>query len=333
MPTPVRRKTIVLVCVALLGLAFAQIALADDPAGLTPRGPDSPQASGIEDIYWLLLAVAGAIFVLVEGALVFCLFRFRSRGRPRTAEGPQIHGATRLELIWTAIPVVILAVIIAFVLYELPGIKDVQTAKAGAQRIEIEVQGRQFYWNFVYPNGVIQVQALKIPTQRPIELRINSKDVDHSWWIPSLNGKFDAIPGKTNHMEFIAERAGRYRGQCGEFCGYEHARMVGTVVAVPRAEFDAWLSQQARAQEAGTSNLGEMTFKGVCATCHGLNGQGGIGPALQGNPAVGQSNAIRAVVENGRGKMPAVGRGWDKRQMDALIAYLKRFSGGSGGGG
>ncbi len=333
MPTPVRRKTIVLVCVALFGLVLAHVALADDPAGITPRGPDSPQAAGIEDIYWLLLAIAGGIFVLVEGALVFCLVRFRNRGRSRTAEGPQIHGATRLELIWTAIPVVILAVIITFVLYKLPGIRDVQSAKAGAQQVEIEVEGRQFYWNFVYPNGVIQVQTLRIPAQRQIRLSINSEDVDHSWWIPSVDGKFDAIPGKTNHMEFIAERPGTYRGQCGEFCGYEHAKMVGTVEAVPPREFDAWLSQQARAQRAGTSNLGEMTFKGVCATCHGLNGEGGLGPSLQGNPAVAQSNAIRILLREGRGKMPAVGRGWDERQMDALIAYLKRFSEGSGGSG
>jgi cytochrome c oxidase subunit II len=329
----VRRKTFVLVSAALLGLVLAQAALADDPAGLTPRGPDSPQASRIEDIYWLLLAVAGVVFVLVEGALIVCIVRFRNRGRPRTAEGPQIHGATRLELIWTAIPVVILAGIIGFVLYKLPGINDVQTAKAGGQQVEIRVEGHQFYWNFIYPNGVIQVQTLRIPAQRPVRLEIASQDVDHSWWIPSLNGKFDAIPGKTNHMEFVAQRVGRYRGQCGEFCGYEHAQMLATVQALPSAGFDGWLAQQARAQEAGTSNLGEMTFKGVCATCHGLNGEGGFGPSLQDNPALGQSTAIRTLLLNGRGKMPAVGRGWSKRQMDALIAYLKRFSGGSSSGG
>jgi cytochrome c oxidase subunit II len=317
--------------VALLGLVLAQTALADGP-GLSPRGPSSPQASRIEDIYWLLLGVTGAIFVLVEAALLLFVFRFRSRGRPRALEGPQLHGATRLELIWTAIPVVILAVIVAFVLYKLPGINHVETASAKGKPLEVQVDGHQFYWNFTYPNGVIQVQTLRIPAQRPITLQIGSKDVDHSWWIPSLDGKFDAIPGKTNHQRFVARRPGTYVGQCGEFCGYEHPHMIGTVKAVPPDQFDSWLKQQAMAQASGTSDLGKMTFEGVCATCHGFKAEGGFGPSLQGNPALGQPPAIETLVRNGRGKMPGVGRGWNDRQMRALIRYLRRFSGGGTSG-
>jgi cytochrome c oxidase subunit 2 len=333
MPTPVRRKTIVLVCVALLGLVLAQIAFAaDEPAGLTPRGPDSPQAARIEDIYWLLVAVTGVIFVLVEGALILFVIRFRNRGRPRTVEGPQIHGATRLELIWTAIPTLILAVIVSFVLYKLPGINRVSSAEAKTNELNVRVEGHQFYWNYIYPNGVIQVQTLRLPAQRAIKLDIHSQDVDHSWWIPSLDGKFDAIPGKTNHQSFVATRAGTYLGQCGEFCGYEHPKMVGTVKALPPAEFERWYAGEAKAQKSGTSDLGKMTFEGVCATCHGLQGQGGFGPTLQDNPVVGQAQAIRTLLLNGRGKMPAVGRGWSERQMNALIAYLKKLPGGSGGG-
>src|SRR5947207_8953197 len=115
MPSRVRRRAGALVVVALLGLVLAHVALAGDPAGLSPRGPDSPQATRIEDIYWLLIAISGGIFVLVEGALILFVIRFRNRGRSRTLERPQIHGATRLELNWTAIPVVILAAIVAFV--------------------------------------------------------------------------------------------------------------------------------------------------------------------------------------------------------------------------
>ena len=322
---------IVLGCAALVGLVLTHVALAD-PAGITPRGPDSPQSARIEDIYWLLLAVAGGIFILVEGALILFVFRFRNRGRPRALEGPQLHGATRLELIWTAIPVVILAAIVTFVLVKLPGINDVPSARAGNSAPTIRVEGHQFYWNFVYANGVVQVQTLKVPTQRPVRLEIESQDVDHSWWIPALQGKFDAIPGKTNTMTFKADRVGTYRGQCGEFCGYEHPQMVATVEAVRPPEFDSWLSAQASAQQNGTSNLGEMTFRGVCATCHGFRGEGGFGPTLQGNPALDQPTAIRTLLLNGRGKMPAVGRGWSKTQMNALIAYLKRLPGGSSGG-
>ena len=211
MPSRVRRRARALVFVALLGLVLAHVALAGDPAGLSPRGPDSPQAAKIEDIYWVLLGVTGAIFVLVEGALLIFVIRFSNRGRSRALEGPQIHGATRLELIWTAIPVVILAAIAAFVLVKLPGINGADSASAAGQELIVKVEGRQFYWNFVYPNGVIQVERMRVPAQRDIKLLINSEDVDHSWWIPALQGKFDAIPGKTNHL--CSERTERGRSR------------------------------------------------------------------------------------------------------------------------
>jgi cytochrome c oxidase subunit 2 len=328
----VRRRAGVLIFVALLGLVLAHVALAGDPAGLSPRGPDSPQAAKIEDIYWLLLAITGAVFVLVEGALILFVIRFRNRGRSRTLEGPQLHGATRLELIWTAIPVVILAAIVAFVLVKLPGINGTSSARAAGQELTVRVEGRQFYWNFVYPNGVIQVEQMRIPAQRDIKLVINSEDVDHSWWIPALQGKFDAIPGKTNHLTFKADRTGTFEGQCGEFCGYDHAHMVAAVQAVPSSDFQSWYEREARAQANGTSDLGKMTFDGVCATCHGFQAQGGFGPDLRGNPVLAQPAALETLLRDGGIRMPAVGRGWTNRQMNALLGYVKRFAGSSSGG-
>ncbi len=327
-----RRRAGVLVFVALLGLVLAHVALAGDPAGLSPRGPDSPQAAKIEDIYWLLLGITGAIFVLVEGALLIFVIRFRNRGRSRALEGPQIHGATRLELIWTAIPVVILAAIVAFVLVKLPGINSTGSARAAGQELTVKVEGRQFYWNFIYPNGVIQVERMRVPAQRDIKLVINSEDVDHSWWIPALQGKFDAIPGKTNHLTFKANRTGTFKGQCGEFCGYDHAHMFADVQALPSSDFQSWYDREARAQANGTSDLGKMTFDGVCATCHGFQAQGGFGPDLRGNPVLAQPAALETLLRNGGIKMPAVGRGWTNRQMNALLAYVKRFAGSSSGG-
>jgi cytochrome c oxidase subunit 2 len=322
-----RRRAGALVVVALLGLVLAHAAFAGDPAGLSPRGPDSPQAGRIEDIYWLLIAITGAIFILVEGALVLFVIRFRNRGRSRTLEGPQIHGATRLELIWTAIPVVILAAIVAFVLVKLPGINSADSARAAGPPLIVKVEGRQFYWNFIYPNGVIQVERMRVPARRDVKLVISSEDVDHSWWIPALQGKFDAIPGKTNHLWFSAGRTGTFQGQCGEFCGYEHPHMVATVEALPNSDFQSWYDKEAQAQGSGTSDLGKMTFQGVCATCHGFQGQGGYGPDLRGNPIFGQPDAIKTLLRNGGIKMPAVGRGWNTRQMNALLAYVKRFAG------
>ena len=332
MPSRVRRRALALVFVALLGLVLAHVALAGDPAGLSPRGPDSPQAAKIEDIYWVLIAITGAIFVLVEGALILFIVRFRNRGRSRTSEGPEIHGATRLELIWTAIPVVILAAIAAFVLVKLPGINSADSASAAGPPLIVKVEGRQFYWNFVYPNGVIQVERMRVPVNRDVKLLINSEDVDHSWWIPALQGKFDAIPGKTNHLWFRADRAGTFKGQCGEFCGYEHAHMDAAVQAVPNSEFQTWYDNEAATQANGTSDLGKMTFDGACATCHGFQAQGAFGPDLRGNPILQQPAAMKTLLENGRNKMPAVGRGWSDRQLNALLAYVKRFAGtGSGG--
>ena len=327
-----RRRAGVLVFVALLGLVLAHVALAGDPAGLSPRGPDSPQAAKITDIYWLLLGITGAIFVLVEGALIIFVIRFRNRGRSRMLEGPQIHGATRLELIWTAIPVVILAAIVAFVLVKLPGINSAGSARAAGQELTVKVEGRQYYWNFIYPNGVIQVERMRVPEQHDVKLVISSEDVDHSWWIPALQGKFDAIPGKTNHLTFKADRTGTFRGQCGEFCGYNHAHMLAAVQALPSSNFQSWYDREARAQASGTSDLGKMTFDGVCASCHGFQAQGGFGPDLRGNPVLAQRAALETLLRNGGIKMPAVGRGWNDRQMNALLRYVKRFTGSSSGG-
>ena len=327
-----RRRAGVLVFVALLGLVLAHVALGGDPAGLSPRGPDSPQAAKITDIYWLLLGITGAIFVVVEGTLIIFVIRFRNRGRSRMLEGPQIHGATRLELIWTAIPVVILAAIVAFVLVKLPGINSTGSARAAGQELTVKVEGRQYYWNFIYPNGVIQVERMRIPAQHDIKLVINSEDVDHSWWIPALQGKFDAIPGKTNHLTFKADRTGTFRGQCGEFCGYNHAHMLAAVQALPSGDFQTWYAGEARAQASGTSDLGKMTYDGVCASCHGFQAQGGFGPDLRGNPVLAQRAALETLLRNGGIKMPAVGRGWTDRQMNALLRYVKRFTGSSSGG-
>ncbi|HEX6491129.1 MAG TPA: cytochrome c oxidase subunit II [Gaiellaceae bacterium] len=328
--SPIRRQGLVLALATLASLLLAGAALASN-GGLAPQPPKSPGAGRIDHIYWLLIAISGAIFVLVEGALILFVIRFRSRGRSRLLEGPQIHGATRLELIWTGIPVVILAAIVAFVLVELPGIKNVPAAGAGTKQLTVKVEGRQFYWNFIYPNGVVQVGRMPVPADRVVRLEITSPDVDHSWWIPSLDGQFDAIPGQTNHTWFKVH-AGTYLGQCGEFCGYQHPTMKAAVVAIPGPQFDRWLKSEASAQQNGTSKLGQETYQGVCATCHGFRGEGGVGKTLAGNPITAQAAAIRTLLQNGRGKMPAVGRGWGDRQLNALIVYLRRFApGGSGG--
>lgn len=319
---------------SLAALVYATGALADG-GGFSPVKPASPNADRISTTYWFIFWFAAAIFLLVEIALVVFIVRFRSRGRSRDVEGPQIRGHVRLELLWTAVPVLMLAAIAVFVFYKLPGIKDVPAAGATGSQLSVHVEGRQFYWQFTYPNGVVAIDRLRVPVGRPVRLEVTAPegDVIHSWWVPALGGKVDAIPGHPNHTWFEATRPGTWTGQCAEFCGIQHATMRATVEAVPAGEFDSWLADQARGQTEGSSDLGAQEFSGVCATCHGALGQGGIGPAIATSAVIQDRQSLDTIVHEGRNLMPAVGKDWSKRQVDALFSYLKKRFGGSGSGG
>jgi cytochrome c oxidase subunit II len=311
---------------AVAALAAAAPALAGN-GGFAPVAPESPNAQGIQTTYWVILAFTGFIFVLVEGSLIYFVIRYRRRGRPIEAEGPQVRGHDRLEIAWTVAPVVILAVIGGFVFYKLPGIQDVPSATAaGGERLEVRVEGRQFYWNFRYPNGVIAVDRLRVPVNRVVRLEVTAPthDVIHSWWVPALGGKFDAIPGKVNETWFQVEKPGLYRGQCAELCGVQHAAMLNAVEVLPEREFVRWLAEQTREQSnpRGETALGAATYRGVCAKCHGFEREGLIGPPLTA-ASVENTEAIEQLLSEGRGEMPAVGRGWDDAQVRAVIAYLQ----------
>jgi len=299
--------------------------------GLTPVKAESPNAERIEDLYWFVAFWSAIVLLAVAVPLALFIVRYRSRGRDRTIEGPQIAGSTRLEIAWTLVPVAILVFVTAFTFYKLPGITLEDEAKAGDLRIRVE--GRQFYWQYRYPNGVIAIDKLRAPQGRLVVLTITApeSDVNHSYWVPAVGGKFDAIPGETTETAFKAKRTGTFGGQCAEFCGIQHAKMLASIEVVPAGEFDSWLREQAQAQEARTSDLGEQIFTGACAKCHGMNGEGLIGPAFT-SASVSDADIVAEVVRNGRGKMPAIGEEWDDRQMDALTRYLKeRFSEESNG--
>jgi cytochrome c oxidase subunit 2 len=201
----------------------------------------------------------------------------------------------------------------------------VPSARAEGGRVDVAVKGYRYYWNYEYANGVIAVDRLRAPAEQNVRLEVTSADFDviHSWWIPRLGGKFDAIPGQVNETWFNAEAPGIYRGQCAEFCGIQHAAMTAEVEAMPREEFEAWLDEEAQAQEAGTSSLGAETYAGACAKCHGPEGEGDIGPRLRGNPLLADANAVEKVVRDGRREMPPIGTDWERRQMDALTGYLE----------
>ena len=320
-----------LVALGALSLAAAAAASPDD-AGLQPADPVSPNVERTTDLYYVVLGVAAVVLLAVVVPLVLFVVRFRARGADRRLEGPQIRGNTRLEVAWTAVPVLILVGVAAFTFYKVPGITNL----AGAPDLRVKVEGHQFYWEYEYPNGAIAIDRLRAPLGAVVELEITApeEDVQHSFWIPPLGGKFDAIPGRTTKTEFSANKLGTYRGQCGEFCGIQHAAMRASIEVLPRAEFDRWVSQRAAGQRRGGSDLGAEEWEGVCAKCHGPETVGEVGPPLEGNPILNSPEQVATIVRNGRGAMPPVGIGWSDAQMRALTRYLRRqvFGGGRGGG-
>jgi cytochrome c oxidase subunit II len=324
MPAAVRRIPLTVAPLALVALALAGAATAAGNAGFAPEPGHSPNAKRITDAYWLIFGFTSAIFLIVAGALGFFVYRYRSRGRPRTVEGADVHGHTRLEVIWSVIPVLIVTLIGAFVFYKLPGIKDPPAVAAGQEQT-IRVTGHQFYWQFTYPNGEISIQELHLPVGKVANFDITSEDVIHSFWVPQLGGKQDAIPGRITKTWYQPDKIGVFQGRCAEMCGRYHAKMPIRVVSESEADYRTFLQNAPK-------QLGENEFKAGCQTCHGLNGKGGFGPPLANNPITQQPAAIEEIVRHGRGLMPPVGQGWTDEQMRALTQYLKKTNGGASGG-
>jgi cytochrome c oxidase subunit 2 len=189
----------------------------------------------------------------------------------------------------------------------------------------VRIDAHQFYWQFTYPNGAVSINDLHVPVHRVVQVNIHSQDVDHSWWIPALQGKFDAIPGNPTKTWFKADQVGTYRGQCGEFCGVYHATMRASVVAQSQSEYESYLASLANPLE-----LGGQEWTGACAQCHALDGSGGYGPAIKNNSTLVQPEGLRTLITQGLNQrapvanyMPPVARGWTDAQVNALLAYLK----------
>jgi len=315
----VRRKLPSLALAVLLALATAGVAAAGN-GGFAPVQPASPNATHIRHAYFLIFGFTAAIFILVESLLVIFIVKYRSRGRPREVEGAQVHGHTRLELIWTAIPVVILAIIAGFVFYQLP---KIDSAPAAANPIHIVVEGHQYYWQFDYvdsPDHARSIGTLHVPVGAVVDLTVKSPDVIHSWWIPALGGKIQAIPGRTNRTWFQAQKQGSFSGQCAELCGVFHASMLATVSAGSEQSYRHYLA-------TWHETIGKQIWNGVCATCHGNLGQGGYGPAIASNSLLVQPAALSRIVHQGItgsvGAMPPVGDTWTTAEFNALAAYVK----------
>ncbi len=240
-------------------------------AFFTPESGGSPNANQIDSLYKITLYVALVIFVAVVGALAYALYKFRAR---KGAVPAQIRGNTRLEVSWTVAAAVILIGLAVLTFAKLGSIQDPSNSSpngdqqvgesgelyASADRrlppngksLNITVIGRQYIWQYVYPGSSepdglgapYSYEEMVVPTETTVTLDIVSEDVVHSWWIPELGGKFQAVPGYHNYAWFKISKPGYYRGQCAALCGRGHARMIATVKAVPPAQFEAWLAYQ-----------------------------------------------------------------------------------------
>jgi cytochrome c oxidase subunit 2 len=236
-----------------------------------------PPAEAIGDLSLVVGAIALVIFVGVEGALVYAVWRYRDT-RGLAGEAARFERNRPLEIAWTAAPALVLAVVFVLMLGTMAEIGGA-SADPG---VRVRVIGHQFWWEFRY-GDVVTANELHIPVGTPIDLELTSADVIHSFWVPELGPKRDVVPGATNRLRLLARRPGGYEGQCAEFCGIEHAWMRLRVVAQPHAEFDAWLrAEGSPAAVRGTE--GERVFlANICVNCHAARGteaRGSSGPDL-----------------------------------------------------
>jgi cytochrome c oxidase subunit 2 len=286
-PAALRRTTLLL---SSLGTALlGSLALAG-PASAGLFGPEaggSPNADRIADLYWIIFAIALVVFVLVEGALIYSLFKFRAR---KGAVAEQIRGNTRLEIGWTVGAAVILVALAVVTFIKLPGIRTPDNSgpngieladgallaasptkerPPNGKSLNICVNGQQYVWRFTYQEDCSKADfkapfaytKMVVPTDTTVTLDITGQDVIHSWWIPELGGKMDATPGYFTYTWFKipAEKAGTtFRGQCAELCGRNHADMVAYVEAMEPADFEAWLDQRTKDIEAANEAAAEQ---------------------------------------------------------------------------
>ena len=252
--------------------------------------PASPPAEWIRNVAFLVFAITGFIFVVVEGVLLYCLLRFRRSPAAGTAEPPQVYGSKPIEIAWTVGPLLIVFVLVLVSTRAIWQINaDAPDPRPGDDALFVTVVGRQWWWEYTYdhyngkPLGFTTANELHVPAgdgsaARPVYLTLKSADVCHSFWVPRLAGKTDLIPGRTNHMWFQTSAPGLYVGQCAEFCGAQHANMLLRVVVDPPDEFDRWLDREKGdalkppADDRQAQEGQALLLRQSCVNCHRVRG-------------------------------------------------------------
>jgi cytochrome c oxidase subunit 2 len=266
---------------------------ATEPKGSSSSGtnifaPASTPAKSISDLSVFVLVITGIIFVVVFILLVYSVVKFRGRARDRGREPAQVYGSTQIELAWTIIPILIVVVLFLATARVIHAIQD---APEPAGAVEVTAIGHQYWWEFRYPRlGIVTANELHIPVSDPDHptptfLRLLSADTDHSFWVPELAGKTDLIPNHPNRMWMDPQRTGVFVGQCAQYCGVQHAKMLLRVSVDGPEDFASWIrAQQKSAIEDAAAIAGRRVFeRNACINCHAVSGtpaNGHFGPDL-----------------------------------------------------
>jgi cytochrome c oxidase subunit 2 len=314
---------------SLLGLGLAQEA---HRVGITHPGGSYNQE--VAFLFPWVYFFSALVFVVVAGALAYVTWKFRARPG-QEGEPPQVHGNDRLEVIWTLIPLLII-----LVLFGLTAKALIQVNRPIPGAMKVEVTGYQFWWDFHYlALGLRNSNELILPAGVPVELEVTSKDVIHSFWVPGLSGKRDAIPGQKTLIHFTPKEVGNYYGFCAELCGPSHARMLFRVLVVPKEEFDRFVEAAKAYTPPVADARGGQVFQQNCMACHGVQGKmppAVIGPELGfvGNRTSLGAGIVDHTPENLKAwiKDPAIMKPGVKmpgfpqlseEDLDALVRYLE----------
>jgi cytochrome c oxidase subunit 2 len=304
--------------------------------------PLSTPAHEISTLAIFVLAVTTAIFVIVSGLLTYSVVRFRARRNDDGSEPPQVYGSGPVEFAWTAVPVLIVLVLI---LTTARSVYTVQAARRPARAVGVRVVGHQWWWEFQYPElGIVTANELHVPVSdppgtTPTFLELESADVAHSFWIPRLAGKTDLIPNKTNVTWIDPHEPGVFLGQCAEFCGTQHALMLLRVVVHPRDEWEGWVAAQRHpaAEDPSVANGRRVFESTACVNCHVVRGTpavGRFGPdlthlmsreTLAAGAALNTPENLKAWIRDPAAVKPGAlmpAMNLDERDLDDLVAYL-----------
>ncbi len=305
----------------------------------------SPASTPADSIYHLslfVLTICGAIFLAVSSVLLYLVVKFRRPADDDGREPAQIYGSNQVELAWTVIPVLIVVVLFLATARVIHAIED---ARLPAGTTEVTAIGHQFWWEFQYPeHGFVTANELHVPVSdasrpTPTHITLLSADTDHSFWVPQLAGKTDLIPNRSNSMWIDPHEAGVYVGQCAQYCGTEHAKMLLRVVVEPREHFERWIANQRQpAPPSDGVAYGRRVFETTaCVNCHtvsGTNASGTFGPDLThlmsrdtiaAGAAPNTQKSLRLWITNPDAikpgsLMPAMQL--PNRELDAVTAYL-----------